>query len=196
MIINNDLTNTFGFFGHNGIGPGNHALDEFVSSIDFGKVANILNKVSWVAAYSEESTEGHITVFYGSILFREIDTTMSALIDQTFATFGLNLDYDNQDAVTPNDVFNATTNTFDILLDDDLLIGEMSPYFRVEALYDSATLHKYRAASVGFVSPHIKIALFDCESGAQFTSTEYAALNDYDLKFFVFGHRPVHVEVL
>jgi len=196
MKINNDLTNTFGFFGHGGLGPGNHLLEEFVSSLDFGKVANILNKVSWIVAYNEESTESHLSTFYGSILFREIDSTMSALLDQTFSTFGLNLAYDNQDAVTVHDIFNPATNTFNVPLDEELLIGEIPPYFRIEAIFDSASLHKYRASFVDYSFPYVKFALFDCESGAEFTSTEYAALNDYELKFFIFGYRPVNVAVL
>jgi hypothetical protein len=196
MIINNDLTNTFGFYGQGGIGPGQHTLDEFVSSIDFGNIANIFNKLSWITAYSEESTERHISVFYGSILFRDIDTTMSALLDQTFANYGITLGYDNQDATTSNDIFNVSTNTFNILLQYDLIIGSIPPYFRVEALYNSATLDKYRASVVDYSFPYISVALFDCESGSQFTSTEYAALSDYDLKLYLFGYRPVNVAVI
>jgi len=196
MIVNNDITNAFSFFGHGGIGPGKHILKEEVSSIAFGKVANILNKISWVTAYSEESTESHISVFYGSLLFREIDSTMSAVLDQTYSSYGLNFEFDNQDALTVNDIFNTSTDTFDILLQNDLLIGTASPFFRVEALYNSATLHKYRASCVGFTKPYAHVALYDCESGAKFTSTEYAALSDYDLKFFVFGYKPVDVGLI
>ena len=196
MLILNDLTNTFGFFGQGGSGPGNHTLNEVVSSKNFGKIANILNKISWLTAYSEESTEKHISTFYGSVLFRDVDSTLTALLDQTYTTYGIPLEFDNQNANTVNVIFNSTTNTFDIPVQDDLLIDDMPPYFRVEALYIQSSLYPFRASAIGFENYCVKVALFDCESGVQFTNTDYLALNDYDLKLFVFGYKPVNVAVI
>lgn len=196
MKILNDMTNTFGFFGQGGVGPGKHLLNEFVSSVDFSKVANILNKISWLSAYSEESTEMHICTFYGSVLFRNVDSTMTALLDQTWANYGIALEYDNQDATTPNTVFNNSTHTFDIPIQDDLIIEDDPPFFRVEAVFSDPVLYKYRAAYVGFDPPNIKIALFDCDNAVEFRSLNFNLLGDYDLKFFIFGHKSVNVAVL
>lgn len=199
MDINNDLTNTFGFYGHGGVGPGNHLNNEFVTSENFSKLANVLNKISWITAYSEESDEPHVSSFYGNIIFRAIDTTTSALLDSSYSNYGINLEYDSPSATTVNDVFNSTTDMFEIPLQDDLLIGNIPPYFRVEAIFNSSSLHKYRASFMGLCcdfDSYINIALFDCESGVQFTETEYAALTDYDLQLFLFGYRPVNVAVL
>lgn len=196
MQIYDDMTNTFGFFGQGGIGPGSHTLDEFVSSTDFSKVANILNKISWIVAYNEESTEGHISTFYGKVRFRDLDGTMSAFVDNTTASFGIELDFDTSDAVTIYEIFNGSTNTFDIPISDELLITTDPPYFRVEALLNTSALEVYRASYVGFDPPNIQVALYDCESGAQFDAADFAALSDYDLDICIFGFKAVNVAVL
>jgi hypothetical protein len=199
LTVYNDITNTFGFAGANGYGPGRHRQHEFLSSHQFGIIANATAKLGWLSGYNFYSSEGHISCFYGNIVFRSIDGTMSAFLDSTTANYGINLEYDTPDATSIADIFNTDTSNFEIPLNDDLIFEAFDPFIRLSPIYDSTTLYQYRPIFDGYAftnTKYVNVYLYDCFLGKKFTVSDYTSLGDRDLRIQLFGFRHIAKEDL
>lgn len=195
----NDITNTFGFAGARGYGPGKHKSHEFLSSHQFGRIANATSRIGWVCGYNYYASEGHISCFYGEIVFKAIDGTMSAFLDASTANYGINLEYDTTDTTSVADVYNITDKVIEIPLNSNLSFEADYPFMRMSPIYNNASLIKYRPVFAGFdytTDKHVKVALFDCESGSFMEEPEYSALGDRELRLHVFGFRHIYKEDL
>lgn len=198
-MINNDVTNTFSFSGAYGYGPGKHSATEFLSSTKFANMASIFNNIGRLSGYNYYSREGHVSCFYGSIVFRAIDGTMSAFLDSTMANYGIDLPYNTTDVTTPNDIFNTVTNNFEIPLNDDLLFEAFDPFVRMGCVYNTSTLREFRPIFDRFSYGSGKIVecyLYDCFNNVKFDSVDYALLSDYDFRLQLFGFCHIDTEVL
>jgi len=80
ITIYDDITNPFGVSGAEGYGPGKHKGHEFISSYHFSKITEAANKIGWVSGYGLNSAEGHMSCFYGSVVFRALDGTFRIFI--------------------------------------------------------------------------------------------------------------------
>jgi hypothetical protein len=199
MEITNDLTNVFNFKGSDGSGVSKHLPFDFIKSTDFNDLAEIFNKVSWASGYQALSDEGHLSYFYGNIVFRSIDTTISALLNTTYSTYGLNIIADTTDATTPNYIMDVSSYLLSIPLNDDLLFESFNPTVKMSIITDDSTLYPYRPQIHSFSYSDGKVLnfyLYNCYTGAVMNTTTFDALSDYALGIQIYGTRVVKVDDL
>jgi len=198
MKILNDITNTFSFSGGRIYSPGKHQSNDFMSSIRFGEMASIANHISWSSGYNQLSSQGHISCFYGSIVFREVDGTMSALLDSTFSNYGIDLEVDSTDTTTPTIIFNNSYDRFEIPLLDDLVFDDVSPFVKVEILPGASNLYSFRGEynSYSYKERKVYIKLRNIITGYDYSALSYSLLSDYQLRLFIFGMKTIDVEDL
>lgn len=199
LQIYNDITNTFGFKGALGSLPGRHNSKEFLSSTKFSNITAALNKMAWLCGYSYYSEEGHNSFFYGSVVFRRIDGTMSAFLDSTISNYGINLPYDTTAETNISDVFNETSNLFEIPLNTDLRMEYKSPHVKVSGIFSDSTLYQYRPfvkSITGKLAKTINISLINCFTGDYFTNTDFTNTGDRHLRLQLFGFSPILIEEL
>jgi hypothetical protein len=199
MYVNNDTTNTFEFFGVSGIGPGKHTGLDIMSSWMLGDIAQKLNFVSEKTFYANNSSQGHYSMFFGSVIIRNVDGTFGGFIENNTSNFGINLEKDSTAPPSFVNVFNDSSSCFEIPLNEELVFENFDPYVRLGVEYDNTALYRYRPQLRGFDYDNgkvLQIYLYNCFDGTLFDSSDFSSLGDGEIKLTIFGTRTVSIEEL
>ena len=199
MAIYNDLTNVFGVYGGNGIGPGNHTSKEFLSTKAFDTILNNFNLLSKSCAYQFVSPEGHLSLFYGMIIGKKISGDMAFFLDSSTSNYGINLEKLDATNSVDTGVFNSTTNMFELPLNEDLIFEAYDPSVKFVTLYQDDSLKKYIPKLVSFDYDNgeiVKFQLLSVEDATTITLTEMNTFSDYDIRIGVYGVKTIATEVL
>lgn len=194
LPITNDQSNVFNFCGDAGIGPGRHTFRDFISSRMLGDIIQTVSYIGTITMYPRLAPEGHISCFFGNLVFRKSSTIRSLFIDNNFPNYGINVTSNTEDTQFFNPRFDSTSYLFKIPIKEDLIFEQYDPFVAVGCINSSSILNAYRPQIHSFDYTNGKILniyFYDIINDTTMNLTTYESLPNNAFRLQIFGYRVV-----
>ena len=197
-LVLNDETNIFGMYGLSGTGPGKHTKDELLSTIKFGGLINKINYINSRTVLPRLSEAPHFSCFYGRVVFRNLDGTVSGFLDTSYANSGLNIQPVADYVDTARDWIDTSTDCLTIPISSWFVPSPSTPSIMLSLVSDSTRLDAATAEFYKYDTTDklVFFKLFNLQDHAYIDASFMQSLADYEATVDIFGVKNLSKDII